>query len=88
MDKQKEEKILRVVVRFFVGVLISVIVLNLMGRDIPPGITPLSFFLCWIAQWRLFHIRGLFPGGIYTFIYLLIAVLTFVIAANQIMEVI
>lgn len=86
MDKRREEKLLRFLVRILFLIFLASIVLHFLVDLSIPGFSPLAFCLFWLSQWRLFYIRGLFPGKIYTFIYLLIAVLSLFIAFNQISE--
>lgn len=81
---KKEEKLLRWLVRILFWAFLATILLQWIAGMAVHGLSPLVFLLLWIAQWRLFYIRGMFPGKIYTFIYLLVAVLTVVIALRQI----
>ena len=87
MDKEREEKLLRWMIRILVLTFVAILVLGFGFKQIVPGLVPALFCLIWILQWRLFYIRGLFPGRIYTFLYLLIAILSLVIAISQIREV-
>ena len=87
MDKEREEKLLRWMIRILVLTFVAILVLGFGFTRIVPGLVPALFCLIWILQWRLFYIRGLFPGRIYTFLYLLIAILSLVIAISQIREV-
>ena len=87
MDKEREEKLLRWMIRILVLTFVAILVMGFGFKQIVPGLVPALFCLIWILQWRLFYIRGLFPGRIYTFLYLLIVILSLVIAISQIREV-
>ena len=71
-------------IRILVFLFIVVLFLRFLMYITVPGLIPVIFFLVWIMQWRLFYIRGMFPGKIYTFIYLLVSVLACIIAIRQI----
>lgn len=85
MDKRLEENLLRWMIRILIVIFLILIVLRLMNIFSVPGLNPIVFFLIWVAQWRLFYIRGVFPGKIYTFIYSLIALLAAILAVRQIL---
>ena len=83
MDKRLEELLLRWGIRVFVLLFIVILLLYLLASITIPGLISAIFFLIWIMQWRLFYIRGMFPGKIYTFIYLLVSVLACITAIQQ-----
>ena len=83
MDKRLEELLLRWGIRVFVLLFIVILFLYLLASITIPGLISAIFFLIWIMQWRLFYIRGMFPGKIYTFIYLLVSVLACITAIQQ-----
>jgi len=86
MDKRLEELLLRWGIRVFVLLFIVILLLYLLASITIPGLISAIFFLIWIMQWRLFYIRGMFPGKIYTFIYLLVSVLACITAIQQILS--
>lgn len=86
MDKRLEELLLRWGIRVFVLFFIVILFLYLLASITIPGLISAIFFLIWIMQWRLFYIRGMFPGKIYTFIYLLVSVLACITAIQQILS--
>ena len=86
MDKRLEELLLRWGIRVFVLLFIVISLLYLLASITIPGLISAIFFLIWIMQWRLFYIRGMFPGKIYTFIYLLVSVLACITAIQQILS--
>ena len=86
MDKRLEELLLRWGIRVFVLLFIIILLLYLLASITIPGLISAIFFLIWIMQWRLFYIRGMFPGKIYTFIYLLVSVLACITAIQQILS--
>lgn len=86
MDKSTEERILHLlIVAFLLLAAVFILLKWLMGVYIP-GLVPASFAIFWVSQWRLFYIRGLFPGKIYTFIYGLVLALSIVTLITQIQE--
>jgi len=86
MDKRLEELLLRWGIRVFVLLFIVILLLYFLVSITIPGLISAIFFLIWIMQWRLFYIRGMFPGKIYTFIYLLVSVLACITAIQQILS--
>ena len=86
MDRQLEELLLRWGIRVFVLLFIVILLLRFLVSVTVPGLIPAIFFLIWIMQWRLFYIRGMFPGKIYTFIYLLVSALACLTAIRQILS--
>ena len=86
MDKRLEELLLRWGIRVFVLLFIVILLLYFLVSITIPGLISAIFFLIWIMQWRLFYIRGMFPGKIYTFIYLLVSVLACITAIQKILS--
>lgn len=86
MKKQREEKLLRWAIRILFVSYTIILFLKIVFSVNLPGVIALGFCLIWVLQWRLFYIRGLFPGKIYTFIYLLITILPLIIAFSQIRD--
>ena len=83
MDKRLEENLLRWGIRLLVLVFGILLLLKFILSFVIPGLIPAAFFLIWTAQWRLFYIRGVFPGKIYTLIYALVALVSLMSAIRQ-----
>lgn len=84
MDKRAEERILHVLIVVFLLLAAVFLLLKWLMGIYVPGLVPAAFAIFWVSQWRLFYIRGLFPGKIYTLIYGLVLALSIVTLITQI----
>ena len=81
-----KEKRLLIFVTVFGLVCICLGLLQLAMDFSVPGLSPIVNTFLWFSIWRLMKIRNQHPGGIWTFMYLLIIGLNLAAAASQIIN--
>lgn len=79
-----KEKRYLICVTILGALLLGLCILDLCADFVIPGLNPLLSSAFWFCLWQLFKIRGTFPGGIWTFMYLLIIVMNIIAGASQI----
>lgn len=78
----KEKRLLIFVTVFGITTIILSILQLVIDFSIP-GLSPIVNAFFWFSLWRLMKIRSQFPGGIWSFMYLLIIVLNLATAISQ-----
>lgn len=81
----KEKRYLLSVTAFgLISVILSI--LDLIMDFYIPGLNPMVSAVFWFSLWQLMRIRRQFPGGIWTFAYILIIFLNLTAGISQIIN--
>ena len=86
MTTKEKRYLLSVTVFGLISVILSI--LDLIMDFYIPGLNPMVSAVFWFSLWRLMRIRRQFPGGIWTFMYILIIFLNLTASISQIINVI
>ena len=86
MTTKEKRYLLLVTVFGLISVILSI--LDLIMDFYIPGLNPMVSAVFWFSLWRLMRIRRQFPGGIWTFMYILIIFLNLTASISQIINVI
>ena len=84
MTTKEKRYLLLVTVFGLISVILSI--LDLIMDFYIPGLNPMVSAVFWFSLWRLMRIRRQFPGGIWTFMYILIIFLNLTAGISQIIN--
>ena len=84
MTTKEKRYLLSVTVFGLISVILSI--LDLIMDFYIPGLNPMVSAVFWFSLWQLMRIRRQFPGGIWTFMYILIIFLNLTAGISQIIN--